>query len=391
MKVSLVIADLNIRGGTHKQLIRLAEYLCSRGCDVSVHTFAFDLSRCYPEIVRFDVKHVHRKSDKCLLTGLFRSIVSSYRLVMGMPTDVDIINVHDLNCYSVLLLAKLLRRNAKLVWQINDLPYAYRVGPNKNIPPSWRHPIWRTAVWILAHLCDAVTVNAQKNKAAVAHLIGVDPELYYCGVDQISTSFLRRDLPTTTATPLRLLSIGVFLPYRNYEVILSAMDSLRSRGIRTNLTIVGATDRAPEYSSKIAAIAAEKSLDVTITGEIDEQQFQRVCAESHVFLFVNIDQSWGLAIFEAMNMSLPVIVSSSVGAVELLDGNTGVRVVDAKSPQAVAEAIEGVCGNPTAYSEMARAAFGYSRTLSWDKMYCPKVLALFHQLLATRCPTRASE
>jgi glycosyltransferase involved in cell wall biosynthesis len=294
-----------------------------------------------------------------------------------MPADVDIINVHDLSCYSAMLFAKLLRPKAKLVWQINDLPYAYHVGPGKKYPTHWSDVFVRFSIRVIARLCDAITVNVRKNQSLVSELMGIEPLLFHPGVDQIFSTFS----PRTLSAPLRLLSVGVFLPYRNYEVIIDAMDLLRSQGIETQLTLVGSTDRAQDYSDKIAAIAAEKKLDVRITGEIDEQRFKDVFASSHAFLFVNLEQSWGLAVFEAMNMSLPVILSDSVGAIELLGDCKGVRIVDATSAEKVAEAIADVHDDAKHYAAMASTAYEFSLSLGWDKLYCPDVLALFQRLL----------
>ena len=122
MRVSLVISDLNIRGGTHKQLTRLAEFLNTSKCKVTIHTFDFDPTNCFPEIQEFHVKETKRARSRSRLTDIWNSLAPAYSLVQGIPKDTDVINVHDLDCYAVILFSKLLRPRAKLVWQVNDLP-----------------------------------------------------------------------------------------------------------------------------------------------------------------------------------------------------------------------------------------------------------------------------
>ena len=50
---------------------------------------------------------------------------------------------------------------------------------------------------------------------------------------------------------------------------------------------------------------------VTIWGEVDENTYLKLFDKADIFTFGNIDQSWGLAVFEAMSCGLPTIVSNS--------------------------------------------------------------------------------
>ena len=161
---------------------------------------------------------------------------------------------------------------------------------------------------------------------------------------------------------------------------MNAMEILGSLGVPTKLKLIGATDRKPDYASKIKSMAAEKRVDVQIMGQVDDKTLRETAKSSHLFFFLNLEQSWGLAVFEAMNMSLPVILSSSVGAVELVGKCRGARVVNASSPEHVARAVAELQADPEVYAAAANSAYEFSRSLGWDKMYCPDILALFKRL-----------
>ena len=103
---------------------------------------------------------------------------------------------------------------------------------------------------------------------------------------------------------------------------------------------------------------------------------------------MNVDQSWGLAVFEAAARAKPVILSSSVGAAELLGGKPGILMVDPLSPQDIADAIVSLATDPAQIQTTALQARDTVKDMSWDKLYCAPALALFEQLLtASPSPT----
>lgn len=51
---------------------------------------------------------------------------------------------------------------------------------------------------------------------------------------------------------------------------------------------------------------------VKIWGQVDDDTYDKLFNVANAFAFINIEQSWGLAVFEAMSAGLPTIVSNSV-------------------------------------------------------------------------------
>jgi glycosyltransferase involved in cell wall biosynthesis len=180
------------------------------------------------------------------------------------------------------------------------------------------------------------------------------------------------------------VSIGVFYPWRNYEGILEGMQCLRKRGVSSELRIIGSTERDPGYARKIRDIANDCGLSIEILGDIPDSQVHDVLRGSDVFLFVNVDQSWGLSVFEAMNFSLPVVVSRSVGAVELLSASRGAKIVDPADARKIAHAIEEIVNNLAEYRRTALSAYTESRTFTWENLYCGNMQVLFRTLVRER-------
>jgi glycosyltransferase involved in cell wall biosynthesis len=375
MKVALVVSDLQVRGGTQKQVLRLAQDLIRRGVDVQIFTFEYSSSGCYEEFQSLPVRLVSRRSG-ALFFRIASSITAALRILANMDRDTDIINVHDLGCDWVLLLARLWLPKAKLVWQINDLHPAFHLGPFRNLKPKWTHRIHRQLHRWLAKIADQLTVNVTKNKDRIRDCMGAESRVFYCGVDQLAANAIERKLHQ----PIALVSTGVFFPYRNYESLVRAMGVLRNRGISTRLTLVGSTQYCPEYADRIRSLACAEGVELRIAGAVDDGDLKQILLQSDLFLFANIDQSWGLAVFEAMSMSLPVVLSRSAGAVEVLANRPGVHLVDAEKPESIASGIEAIAKTQERFADTCSQAFATVSTLKWSDTYCREMFGLFEEL-----------
>ncbi|MGB8013698.1 MAG: glycosyltransferase family 4 protein [Terriglobales bacterium] len=374
MNVALLIESLSVHGGTHKQLLRLAQYLRASGDRVEIVTREYLPGQCYEEFGGFDIK-----TDPHPARGRLGRVAAGLRLAKLISPDADVLNVHDQGCDLIALQSLLQRPSLPVVWQINDLHPAYHVGPYAEIGARWFHPAQRFVGRLVARRCRALTVNVTKNARRVQQNMGGEPEVFYCGVDQIaSTPTVRR-----LEAPIQVLSIGVFYPYRNYETIIDALALLASQDIGAELTVVGTTKYHPEYAHTVETLARQRGVAVCWLGEVTEEVLRRTMARSHLFVFVNVDQSWGLAAFEALNMSLPVVLSESVGAVELLRDNPSVRVVDPKSAVAVAAAIADIASSQRRYEQLMATAFESVQAYTWDKLYSSAMRRLFLRLSQT--------
>jgi glycosyltransferase involved in cell wall biosynthesis len=371
MKVCLLIESLSVRGGTHKQLLRLAQYLRSCGDRVDIVTREYEPSQCYEELGEFEIRTASRG-----VHGRLGRIASGLRLATMIPDDSDVLNVHDQGCELIALQSLRRRRALPVVWQINDLHPAYRVGPHAGMKPRWLHPLQRLIGRSVARRCQALTVNVTKNAGRVAEQMGVEARVFYCGVDQA----ISQPTPRCLGVPLQIISVGVLFRYRNYETIIEALALLGQRGIRAELTVIGTTKYHPEYARQLQSLAEQQEVDMRFLGEVTGSVLLQRMADSHVFVFVNVDQSWGLAAFEALNMSLPVVLSESVGAVELLRDNPSVRVVDPLSPAGIADALAEITSSQQHYERLASTAFESVRAYTWDRLYGSNMRNLFLQV-----------
>ena len=98
------------------------------------------------------------------------------------------------------------------------------------------------------------------------------------------------------------------------------------------------------------------------------------------FAFVNIDQSWGLAVFEAMSGGIPTIVSNSVGATELLHDNVDSIIVDPLNVEQICNVIERLMTDRAYYERLSDSAYAVTKDYTWDHMYSSKLVDIMKQL-----------
>ena len=379
MKIALVISGLGVHGGTEKVFLKLAEDLRDKNENVQLYTFDYKPKKTYKEFSSFRIRACEPLADNSRsghIINVFRRVKQSWSLLSMVDKDTDIMNIHDHECFWLHVFAKIFRPKMKMVWQINDLHVCFRVGPLHDAKPSWKHPIQRSMMRIAASMADAVTVHVMKNKKRVDKYYRVNSHLYYPGVDMLETC----PHPRHFTYPLTLLSTGVLFPYRNYEVIIRAMAVLKMQGIDSRLTVVGSTQHSQDYAESLVALARELQVNMTLAGEISDGELKQQHDESDIFIFPNLDQSWGLASFEAMSASIPSIVSESAGAAELLTGREGACIVDATSPEKVAEAVLDITSSQEEYEKLCIGAFNTVASMTWPNMYCKDMRNLFHQL-----------
>lgn len=389
MKTAIVVSEINIRGGTHKQVLRLCQYLEQQGVAFSLLTKYYEPEKTYPEFQKYNVLFVKEKEEEWKKEYSFfkklkllydKMLGEEYALFRKLPKGTNIVNIHDNRLFVFSFLVKIFTK-AKLVWQINDLPHRLLHGADKenekNLFAKWEDFFVKQSV----KRADAITVNVSKNRTRVQEKMNRDAHVFYCGVD-VNNNLNPHSYAIVDDKPIRLLSAGVFFPYRNYETLVLTVERLRSEGRDVHLDIIGSTDMDKAYADSVCALIKQKELQehVTVWGQVDEETYARLYNEADIFMFLNIDQSWGLAVFEAMSCGLPVLVSNSVGAIELLHHDQDAIILEPKDVEAVSKTVIRLAEDAAYYNMLSQNAMAAVKEFTWDRLYNERVLQLFQQL-----------
>lgn len=118
MKVALVINELDIMGGTHKQLVRLCQYLENKNVEFTIFTKKYLPEKTYSELTSYNIVCLKtKKKSRFINSGIIGRVLSQYEeskaLSKLISDEYDIINVHD---NGLLSLIKKMKKKEKLLF-----------------------------------------------------------------------------------------------------------------------------------------------------------------------------------------------------------------------------------------------------------------------------------
>lgn len=377
MKICFMIDELAVRGGTHKQLLRLCEEIRDQNIDFEIVTKYYNSELTYPEFNGFQIRSLY--STNTTKSNVITRFFDGIKMVKLISKDCTIINYHDSGLSVPIIIFKLMH-NKKLIWQMNDLPYFFLEGQGNNLEDNWKRKIQRFVFRSIVRSIDEITVNVTKNAKRIEKFMGRNAKVFYCGVDKINDS-LSTHTSIIDKQRINLLSTGVFFPYRNYETLVEVVRNLRNNGVPVRLNIIGSTKLDPDYYLSVDRKIKESNLEdsIRIHGQVDEKTFSELYNKSDIFLFINRDQSWGLAVFEAMSVGLPTIVSNSVGAVELLTDRFNAVIVNPLSVEEISNEIVRLVEDEKLYKDYSINGMTLTKQLTWSNTYCKDMIELFQK------------
>lgn len=382
--IAFLTYDIAVRGGTHKQLLKLLDYCQRSNIEFIVIAKYVNLEQTYPGFSLFkdrifEINYEFKRPLIFKIKGLRKfAKIYSYSLythkLKRKLANVNIINIHDGGWENELPLLK----RKKIFWQVNDLPPCFRVGAHSNLLDTKEYEEERKKIISYSKYVDEFIVNVSKNASRIKLLLNRDSKVFYCGVEPLSINRdINASLERFTHKQINILTSGVFFPYRNYETQIKVIKKLNELGFDANLHIIGAL-MDTEYAKKIQSLIKDNDLEekITIDGQVDEAKFKQLHQCADLFMFINIDQSWGLAVFEAMSCGLPVIVSESVGATEILSNNKNAIFVNPQDDSLIVRNIIELIEHPIYYKSISYNASEFHKDWGWDKAYCSKMLTL---------------
>jgi glycosyltransferase involved in cell wall biosynthesis len=295
--------------------------------------------------------------------------------------DINKVNIHG-NGFELYLKAF---KGKDVYWQVNDLPFAFvQMHDNTGMTQGVSNIINGLKRWQVRRIISKgipyireFTVNVTKNKERIKKYFNRESKVLYCGIEPVRID--RNNAATSlrfARKEINLLSSGVFFPYRNYETQIEVVKTLKDRGYNVHLDIIGSMDLSPKYSEKMKELIQKFNLNdnITLCGQVNETVFEELHKKSDIFLFINIDQSWGLAVFEAMSCGLPVIVSESVGATEILENGENALFVKPLDVKKIVKKIVSLTENHNFYNMISDKSREIVAEYTWDRAYSSKMI-----------------
>ncbi|MFA6536511.1 MAG: glycosyltransferase family 4 protein [Candidatus Paceibacterota bacterium] len=394
MKIAIIVRRLNVRGGTQRQAIELALRLQSSGNSVTLYTFKYEPKICFVSALH-NLKVIELKTESRQPAGYLKNLCLEQKkakeLAKLIDQDTEILNPHDQLSYKVAYYFKKQVKNIPSIWMMNDMPTKWpsflrerEVNPNLKIG-LLKHLAYKLFDYYDTHKFikaqNRIVVLDNRDRDWVRQFFGQTAEVVRSGLD--ISGFIFKARTVVRGEQIKILTTSIFFPHRRFEDTIEAISILKSKGFNLKFQIVGDFDSDKVYADFTRRRIVELGLEheVEIMGRVSDEELRFLYQSAHLFAFVSHMQSWGLAVFEAMATGLPIIVSETTGAAEVLIDKKRALFVPPKSPKAIAGAIELLVGDPKLYHDLASNGRQFvEQNISWEK-YTAKMLEIFRSEL----------
>jgi glycosyltransferase involved in cell wall biosynthesis len=186
-----------------------------------------------------------------------------------------------------------------------------------------------------------------------------------------------------------VVAVGRLIDEKRLDLLLDALAVLRGRGRATRATIVGDGPERAALDARARGLGLAEA--VSFTGRVAEADVARHLRAARVLVLPSIREGYGMAVAEAQAAGVvPIVARGPFSAAPDLvsDGVDGLVVEPTVA--ALADAIDGLLGNPDRLAAMARAARETGGGRTWDAM-AGQMEAAYAELLAgdgTAAPER---
>src|SRR5205085_2789472 len=102
MKIGMVVNNMEISGGYHKLVIRLAQQLERKGHEVITYTLSVDRKKCYPDDINtINIIELNEHEKKGSISDQIAKLANK------IAADLDVLIIHDQLSLNIIALSKL--------------------------------------------------------------------------------------------------------------------------------------------------------------------------------------------------------------------------------------------------------------------------------------------
>jgi glycosyltransferase involved in cell wall biosynthesis len=208
-------------------------------------------------------------------------------------------------------------------------------------------------------LADFIMVLSQKAKETLTDR-GISPQKIFvnsCGVD--ISKF--KPMPAASKNKFRIVYCGSITPRKGLHHLLQAYHEMSLPN--SELLIIGnITDL--EYFEKLKKY---QSKSINFNGPCPQNDLPRLYAKGSIFILPSIADGFGMVVTQALACGLPAIISSNVGAKDIITEGVNGYVIAPGDIQAMKKRIMGLYSDEKLLKNMSLSALETSVTnMTWD-------------------------
>lgn len=391
MKIALIMHELLVEGGGERQCVSLARELLRMGHNVDLYTCAYDRERCFPEVCReLKITDVGRGIFPWLRKPrVLRAYLDMLRLEKSVNQRYEVWNPHHWPAeWGALGLKN--RLGGAVVWMCNDVPNFHekmrdaRSGRLSRLIYRLDYLYDRAQarkIDLIVFLSRWAESEFKAIYSARTRVVrsGSDPERFRPGGDRkkVRTRFGFSDQDFV------VLWLGIVMPHRRLQDAILAIHHLKRQGNNVKLLVAGSGEAFPEYFQSLQTLTRDLNLEreVTFAGKVPDDEMRDFYCACDAFLFPNENQTWGLAVLEAMACGCPVLVSRGAAVHEVLTDGQDALLFPARDPEALAAKVQMLMADPEQRARIAEAGMLLVRTrFNWER-FAEQMVAVFDQVI----------
>lgn len=250
---------------------------------------------------------------------------------------IEIVHAHAARDYHLAALAVRLAPRARLVLTRHAL------FPLRPI----NRPLLRSAGRVIA-VSNAVAESLRRSGVIESAKI----TMVHNGIDTD-----RFDQPRDAKSSFVIGTVGHLAPIKGFDIFLRAAAIVSARRQDVRFVIIG-EDKSPQMDHRrsLESLVTELGLNQVVSMPGWQDNMPAVLSSLTLFVSAARSEPFGLAIVEAMAAGLPIVATSSEGALEIIDdGHTG-KLVPAGDAEALAQAINNLLDDPLECSRLGHNA-----------------------------------
>jgi len=184
-------------------------------------------------------------------------------------------------------------------------------------------------------------------------------------------------------SPVRLLFVGTWLDRKGVYYLVDALRILMQNGRSVRLTVAGSLVSEAEV---MKSFPLGVQSNVCVLPFVTREQIPELYAGHDIFVFPSLMEGMPLSLLEAMATGMPVVSTYNSGMADVIEDRfNGLAVADADA-QALADAIEKLCGSAALRKQLGEEAARTMRRYTWQCVtrQVEKVLSMSVQNVAKR-------
>lgn len=220
--------------------------------------------------------------------------------------------------------------------------------------------------------------NIDPQRVTVIHP-GVDLSDYATADKRSIRTDIRNEYGFSSAEPI-ILFASMNFEIKGLDAIMLSLARLKAKHHRFKLLVAGKGN-----VKKYSRLAREANIadDIVFTGMLSKEKLIRLYLAGDMYVMLSKFDTFGMVVLEAMAAGLPVIVSSKVGARDIVhEGENGFIINDTSDTDYIASKISFLL-DENMRGRMSAAAYQTASQNTWD-MVATKYQGIYTDILAAR-------